>query len=96
LYVVSLLMGVGGGIIVPSAMALTVIGGARHRAMGSVVSLMTASDNIGLALGPMLGGALIETAGHPIAMGGLGLLMAGAVLAIHRGGALRRAASTTS
>jgi predicted MFS family arabinose efflux permease len=64
--------------------------------MGSVVSLMTAADNIGLALGPMLGGALIEAAGHPIAMGGLGLLMAGAVLAIHRGGALHRAASTAS
>lgn len=96
LYSVSLLMGVGGGVIVPSVMALTVIGGANHRAMGSVVSMMTAADNIGLALGPMLGGALIGAADHSIAIGGIGLIMAGAVLAIHRGGALRSAASSAS
>ncbi len=87
LYSVSLLMGVGGSIIVPSAMAFTVIGGARHDTMGSVVSLMTAADNLGLALGPMLCGLIIEAADHQTALGAIGLMMACGVLILDRGAA---------
>jgi MFS family permease len=81
-YSVSILLGLGGGIIIPSVMAVTVMLGSKHSAMGSVVSLMTAGDNIGLTLGPMLCGALLEIADYETAFGGITLLMVGATLFI--------------
>ena len=44
---------------------------------------MTAGDNIGLTLGPMLCGALTEMADHQTAFGGICLLMVAATLFIH-------------
>lgn len=83
LYSVSILMGIGGGIIIPSVMATTVMLGSKHSAMGSVVSFMTAADNIGLTLGPMFCGALMEVAGNEAAFGGISLLMVGATVFTH-------------
>jgi len=83
LYSVSILIGIGGGIIIPSVMATTVRLGSEHSAMGSVVSFMAAADNIGLTLGPMLCGALLEITDDEAAFGGISLLMVSATIFIH-------------
>jgi hypothetical protein len=68
-------------------MAITVMIGSKHSAMGSTISLMTAGDNIGLTLGPMICGAVAEIADYETAFAGITLLMVGATLFIRCFGA---------
>ncbi len=75
-YLISVLIGMGGAIIVPSVMAITIRGGAAHSSMGSVVSLMTAGDNLGVFIGPMLCGAIIAAYNNGIALQVIALFMA--------------------
>jgi len=75
-YLISILIGLGGAIILPSVLAETVISGAKYSSMGSVVSFMTAGDNIGMTLGPMLCGALMGTFNSPLAIQVIAFVMA--------------------
>lgn len=74
-YVVSIMIGLGGAMVIPSILAITVINGVKYSSMGSVVSFMTAGDNIGMTLGPMIGGALMAGFSNQIALQVIALFM---------------------
>jgi len=82
-YVISILIGLGGAIIIPSVMAITVISGVKYSSMGSVVSFMAAGDNIGMTLGPMLCGALMGTFNDGIALQAIALAMAAMTMCMY-------------
>jgi len=61
--------------VIPSILAITVIKGVKYSSMGSVVSFMTAGDNLGMTLGPMIGGALMAGFSNQIALQVIALFM---------------------
>jgi predicted MFS family arabinose efflux permease len=54
------LLGLAGGISVPAIMALGVIGGRNSDAMGGMMGFLALSHSVGMFLGPLLGGLLID------------------------------------
>lgn len=54
------LFGLAGGISFPAIMALGVIEGRRTNAMGSVMGLLALGHSLGMLLGPLIGGALVD------------------------------------
>jgi len=50
--------GIGGGIAMPSIMAMTVIIGNETHSMGSIMSLLTMGHSLGMLLGPILAGIM--------------------------------------
>ena len=54
------LLGVAGGISIPAIMALGVIGGRNSDAMGGMMGFLALSHSVGMLLGPLLGGLLID------------------------------------
>jgi MFS family permease len=56
----SFFFGIGGGICMPALMALAVIIGNKTEAMGSVMALMTVGHSVGMLLGAMLAGLMME------------------------------------
>ena len=56
----SVLVGVGGGISMPSLMALAVVKGNRSDAMGSVMSLITMAHSLGMLCGSLIAGLLMD------------------------------------
>jgi predicted MFS family arabinose efflux permease len=56
------LFGVGGGISMPSIMAMAVIKGNRKKAMGSVISLITVAHSLGMMTGSMAAGLAMDHA----------------------------------
>ncbi|MCP4110804.1 MAG: MFS transporter [Desulfobacteraceae bacterium] len=88
LYAVSVLIGIGDGISIPTVTSMTMIMGRKHEAMGSVISLMTLGDTLGLVTGPVLAGLFIDRMGMPVTFGGSGvfmLLAAGAAMILTSG-----------
>ncbi len=73
--------GIGGGISMPSIMALAVIKGEKCQAMGSVMSVMTVAHSLGMLLGSMAAGLLMDIINlrfsFPFAMG---IMVAGTLL----------------
>ena len=60
LMVINSVLGLAGGISLPAIMAIGVIEGRRSQAMGSVMGLLTLGHSIGMLLGPLLGGLLLD------------------------------------
>lgn len=58
--VISILFGVGGGISMPALNALAVMKGSRTGAMGSVMALMNLSQSLGMLIGSLLAGLMID------------------------------------
>lgn len=56
----SVIFGVGGGIAMPAHMALGVVKGNDAEAMGSVMSLLTMGHSLGMLLGSVLAGVLMD------------------------------------
>lgn len=54
------LLGLAGGISLPAIMALGVIEGRRTKAMGSLMGLLALSHSLGMLIGPLLAGMLID------------------------------------
>jgi DHA1 family multidrug resistance protein-like MFS transporter len=60
LFFANILFGIGGGIAMPSVMAMTVILGHRTHSMGSVMGLLTMAHSLGMLLGPILAGVMMD------------------------------------
>jgi len=60
LFWANVIFGIGGGISQPSIMALAVISGNKLEAMGAVMSLMTVAHSLGMLLGSMFGGVIMD------------------------------------
>lgn len=76
----NILFGIGGGIATPALMALVVIKGNAHRAMGSIMSLLTMAHSLGMLTGSMAAGLMMDIAGLRQAFLLGGSLMAAAVI----------------
>ena len=60
LFLASVLFGIGGGISMPALMALAVLKGSRTNAMGSVMALLTMAHSLGMLVGSLLGGLMMD------------------------------------
>jgi len=60
LILVNGLLGLAGGISVPAIMALGVIGGRNSEAMGGTMGFLALSHSVGMLIGPLLGGLLLD------------------------------------
>ncbi|MFP4445014.1 MAG: MFS transporter [Desulfosudaceae bacterium] len=60
LFAASVVFGLGGGIVMPPLMAMAVIKGGQNRAMGSVMSLLTLAHSLGMLLGALSAGILMD------------------------------------
>ena len=56
----SVLFGFGGGISFPALMATAVVSGEKNRAMGSVMALLTIAHSLGMLVGAMAAGAMMD------------------------------------
>lgn len=80
LFAASVFFGVGGGIAMPSLMALAVISGNQKRAMGSVMALITVAHSLGMLLGSLCGGIIMDAYQLRYAFAvGAGVMSAGGV-----------------
>ena len=57
----SVCFGIGGGICMPALMAIAAQKGARSDAMASVMALMTVAHSLGMLVGALLGGFMMDT-----------------------------------
>jgi MFS family permease len=60
LFLTNTLFGIGGGIAMPAVMAMTVIIGRQTHAMGSVMGLLTMGHSLGMFVGPVLAGIMMD------------------------------------
>jgi MFS transporter, DHA1 family, multidrug resistance protein len=60
LFWASVVFGIGGGISMPALMAAAVLRGSHIDAMGSVMSLLTAAHSLGMLVGSVLAGVLMD------------------------------------
>jgi len=60
LFWANILFGIGGGIAIPSVMAMTVILGHRTHSMGSIMGFLTMGHSLGMLLGPILAGIMMD------------------------------------
>jgi len=82
LFVSSVAFGVGGGIAMPSVMAMTVVIGRQTHSMGSVMALLTMGHSLGMMLGPILGGIVTDVFELPLAFkGGTLVILIGTIVA---------------
>jgi len=81
LMLASALFGLGGGIAMPALMAVAVSRGHHIQAMGAVMALLTAAHSLGMLLGALAAGWLMDTFGLEIAFPAGSLLMLAAVAA---------------
>ncbi len=60
LFWANVIFGIGGGISQPSNMALAVIEGNKVEAMGAIMALMTVAHSLGMLLGSLFGGIVMD------------------------------------
>ena len=60
LFMANILFGVGGGIAMPAVMAMTVIIGRQTGSMGSIMGLLTMGHSLGMFVGPILAGLMMD------------------------------------
>ena len=60
LFLANGLLGLAGGISFPAVMALSVIEGRRINAMGSIMGLLAMAHSLGMLVGPLLAGILLD------------------------------------
>lgn len=83
LFGANVLFGFGGGISVPSVMAMTVIIGRRTDSMGSVMALLTMGHSLGMFAGPVLAGMVADAFQlHLAFIGGMVLMVIGVVITL--------------
>jgi MFS transporter, DHA1 family, multidrug resistance protein len=75
LFAVSVLFGIGGGIAMPALMAMAVNEGHRTGSMGSVIAFLTMAHSIGMFLGSLGAGAMMDWFHLRVAFLASGLLM---------------------
>lgn len=56
----SLVFGLGGGVAMPALMAAAVLRGSRSEAMGSVMALLTVAHSLGMLIGSVLAGLMMD------------------------------------
>jgi MFS family permease len=56
----SILFGLGGGISMPAMMAMTVLKGHQNKSMGSVMAIITMGHSLGMLVGALLGGLMMD------------------------------------
>lgn len=61
LFAANVLFGVGGGMAMPSVMAMTVIIGRHTASMGSIMGLLTMGHSLGMLTGPIIAGFVMDT-----------------------------------
>lgn len=61
LLVASVLFGIGGGVAMPALMALSVLKGNATYAMGSIMGLLAMAHSLGMLLGSLLAGFMMDT-----------------------------------
>lgn len=71
------LLGLAGGTAMPSIMALGVIEGRRSKVMGGMMGFLALAHSVGMLVGPLLGGALIDLSSFEIIFS-LGAVIMGA------------------
>lgn len=60
LLLANIIFGLGGGIAMPALMAMAVSKGSRADAMGSVMAILTVAHSLGMLVGSLLGGFLMD------------------------------------
>ena len=60
LFWASVVFGLGGGIAMPALMAAAVLRGSRNQAMGSVMALLTVAHSVGMLIGSLLAGLMMD------------------------------------
>ena len=85
LFAASLVFGVGGGISMPAVMGLAVVRGNRIQAMGTVMALITMGHSMGMMIGSVLAGAIMDMVGLEVAFFSGGVLMAAGVVYFYFG-----------
>ncbi len=60
LFFANLIFGIGGGMSMPSLMAISVMIGHRTQAMGAVMALVTVAHSLGMFFGSMIGGIIMD------------------------------------
>ena len=56
----SVVFGIGGGIAMPALMAAAVLQGSRSEAMGSVMALLTVGHSLGMLVGSLMAGVMMD------------------------------------
>lgn len=79
LFASNVLFGFGGGIAMPSLMAMAVVKGGQTKSMGSVISLLTMAHSAGMLLGSVLAGITMDFWGLRLAFPLGALLMGGGI-----------------
>ncbi len=85
LFAASMVFGVGGGISMPAIMALAVIRGNRNEAMGTVMALITIGHSMGMLIGSVFAGIIMDLVGLEAAFFLGGVLMAAGVAQFYAG-----------
>jgi MFS transporter, DHA1 family, multidrug resistance protein len=60
MFFASVTFGLGGGIAMPPMMAAAVLWGSRNHAMGSVMAIVTVGHSLGMLVGSLLAGAMMQ------------------------------------
>lgn len=81
-YAVSVVLGIGGGMALPAVMAVAVVIGGEKSAMGTVVSILTVAESLGMVIGPVLGGLAMDVFGATTAFSGCAILMLSATISV--------------
>jgi predicted MFS family arabinose efflux permease len=57
---VSIFFGIGGGISMPALMAIAVLKGSETDSMGSVMAILTLAHSLGMFVGSLIGGLMMD------------------------------------
>jgi len=83
LFISSVLFGIGGGISNPSIMAMTVVKGHQTQSMGSIISILTMAHSLGMLIGSLVAGIIMDCFILPLAFSvGSGFMFLGLLLFI--------------
>lgn len=83
LFLATTLFGVGGGVSMPAVMAMSVIIGRKTDSMGSIMGLLTMGHSLGMLVGPVLGGLMMDIFQLSITfVGGTAVMVLGVIVAL--------------
>jgi predicted MFS family arabinose efflux permease len=76
----SVVFGIGGGVAIPALMAMAVIQGSKAGAMGSVMAILTVAHSLGMLVGSLMAGAMMDALHLRLVFPLGALLMAGCLV----------------
>jgi DHA1 family multidrug resistance protein-like MFS transporter len=83
LYAASVIIGIGGGISIPSVMAMTVVLGRNQKSMGSIMSIMVMAHSLGMIFGPIIAGLMMDIIDIRVAFGASAvIILAGTLITL--------------